>query len=552
VNIYPHYIDYIEMMTRIDYGYATLLLLGLSITLVLYRFGSWNKPSSRYLKALFFIVVTIITMRYSVIAGLLTFMLYLRSQNLKIQKIQLPMNFKDVHWLTGLALAMRLPRLFDNFWYDEAFTAAIAKLPAANLPQAILNDVHPPLWYGIEWLMARISIEEVFLRLPALLFGTVNVLLIYRLTLALGFNKKTARIAGILIAVLPAQLYYSNEARGYTLLTMLVLFSLIGLLQNRPLWFIFGTALLGWTHNIGYLYAVACIGTALLYHRNKHWLVASIASSLINALWLPFMIQQSNDIADGFWLHPLTLPGAFLPVADMTIGLRLDEQIVILAVVPVLVFTLISLWRIQRWYKTRNGMLWMVFTLGVPAALALVAAVWKPVYLTRALLPSATLLVISWAWLIANRPRTSKLPIYALFASMSAALIALFFTNGKQLVANYLDICASADSAYYTSIPARIIGQYYLPDLPQGIWPLANDLNQQLSPAAKTAFQFYPTEIHDLPGNKICYFQIETPLTSQAEISLRSDILKTYPHTSQSITPNNLATYNVYLLTRVP
>ena len=61
--------------------------------------------------------------------------------------------------------------LINNlFWYDEVFTLAVAGLPLGRMFMALAGDVHPPLFYLIEWFNIRLFGPGA-LRLPAFLFG---------------------------------------------------------------------------------------------------------------------------------------------------------------------------------------------------------------------------------------------------------------------------------------------------------------------------------------------------------------------------------------------
>src|SRR6185369_16047245 len=112
-------------------------------------------------------------------------------------------------WLMVLAAGLRLVGLgSESLWYDETFTALLAKLDLPHMLAAVRGDVHPPLWYLIEWLNVRIfGGSEFAMRLPAALFSVLAVWLVWRLAVGLGFMPKTALLAGVLAAVLPASVY---------------------------------------------------------------------------------------------------------------------------------------------------------------------------------------------------------------------------------------------------------------------------------------------------------------------------------------------------------
>jgi hypothetical protein len=116
--------------------------------------------------------------------------------------------------IIGLGLVLRLISLDQSLWLDEAITAQVVKkTPIEIVTQFSVADFHPPTYY---WLMAGWSRvcpnSETCLRLPSVVFGLVTIGVIYSLY---GTG------AGLLVAVNPLLIYYSQEARMYSMATML-------------------------------------------------------------------------------------------------------------------------------------------------------------------------------------------------------------------------------------------------------------------------------------------------------------------------------------------
>jgi uncharacterized membrane protein len=114
-------------------------------------------------------------------------------------------------WLLIVAIPLRLLNLAgEALWYDEAFTAWVSgRLDWQSMWGAIAGDVHPPLWYILEKVnIAIFGSAEWALRLPSVVLGTLAVLLLWQIGREL-FDRRTAFIAGLLCAVMPAALYYS-------------------------------------------------------------------------------------------------------------------------------------------------------------------------------------------------------------------------------------------------------------------------------------------------------------------------------------------------------
>src|SRR5690606_16059505 len=73
-----------------------------------------------------------------------------------------------------LAFALRVVGMWiPQLWYDENFTLILARLPFDRMIAATAGDVHPPLWYLIEWGWLRLFpdpglVPAWTLRIPAL------------------------------------------------------------------------------------------------------------------------------------------------------------------------------------------------------------------------------------------------------------------------------------------------------------------------------------------------------------------------------------------------
>ncbi len=441
--------------------------------------------------------------------------------------VQIPDTIPDWAWLAPLAIITRLPRLFDPLWYDKAFTAYLTRLPADRLGEAMLQgDVHPPLWSVLEWLWTSVAgRSEVALRFPAFLLGIAIVFLSYRLVLALGLDRSVARWTGLLVAVVPTQIYFSDEARVYTLLTFLVLGMLIAILENRPVWFMVCGGLCGWTHNLGYVY-LAVIGlTALLYHRNLRWLLGVVGAGLISSIWLPFLLVQTRDVTQGYWIPKPTLPGVFRPIATMTIGNTPDFSALLLVYTPALLMTAFGLYQARNWLSQRRGLVWMALVIGVPVMIIFASIVWQPMYLSRTLLPCATALLILWAWL-ADQRRFARLLV--LMGTVIGLWVFFSPAGNRVTLQDVFTVCDDADGAYFIDTTVHIAADYYLHVDNQLLWQDAYNYADGLSPEAVHGLGFNQGEISQMQG-QVCLFYLNTILRTDREQAEFERILQTYP-----------------------
>lgn len=447
-------------------------------------------------------------------------------------------------WLIGAgAMALRIPHLFENLWYDETFTAAFARLPLEQLPAAIMGDVHPPLPYLVSWLTGHLlGMSEVALRLPSMGFGMGMIYLVYRLARGLRLTRSVALVAAALVAGMPGAIYYSNEARGYTLLACMVLGAVVCILENRPRLFILCVGTIPWVHNTGYVYLGLLMVSAVLYRPNQRWLQSAFMAGLIGAAWLPFMLQQAGDIQDGFWIPPLTAPGALWYVMANTAGVNMPDMLVLPVYVPLWAVTLIGLWHSRRWIMTRRGLLFAGLVFGAPALLSLASWLWRPVYISRALLPSGVALGILWA--IYNQH--SKNAWWLTGAAMGLSIIGFYSpAAAKEPIESYLRSCFQADMVYYTDVVGWFYGSYYI-EKPSIVWEGANDLNQTLPVSTKRVLFRQGTDA-DLHGH-VCLVQVNTPYSTPDERAHVAHVLARYPHEKHLTEINGVFHLYVYLL----
>ena len=122
--------------------------------------------------------------------------------------------------LVVLAAALRLGTLgAQSFWYDEAFTAVHVLHPSlsATLSAMVHTENSPPLWYLLAWVDVRVLGDGAFaLRLPSALAGIATVPVAWAIGREL-YGRRAALIAAALTAVNPLFVWYSQEARVYSL-----------------------------------------------------------------------------------------------------------------------------------------------------------------------------------------------------------------------------------------------------------------------------------------------------------------------------------------------
>jgi len=136
-----------------------------------------------------------------------------------------------------LALLLRLVRLNDSFWLDEAAQVLESARPLAEQLQ-IAGDFQPPLMHLVTFFWLRFlalfgaeRIEALVRFLPSVIPGIISVWTSYQLALQIGPTPSTVKkenqkrqslalMTALFIATSPLHIFYSQELRPYSLAMM--------------------------------------------------------------------------------------------------------------------------------------------------------------------------------------------------------------------------------------------------------------------------------------------------------------------------------------------
>jgi 4-amino-4-deoxy-L-arabinose transferase-like glycosyltransferase len=146
-------------------------------------------------------------------------------------------NLRSIAAPAMLALAALVLRLWqlgsESFWIDEVLTASRSTKNPALLLHLLRMNNHPPLYFMLTQPLVRaFGLSEWTLRLPSALFGAASAWAIYVLARDVfpeRFRKEGALLAGLFAAMAPAQVYYGQEARVYSMLALLSALHMLGL-----------------------------------------------------------------------------------------------------------------------------------------------------------------------------------------------------------------------------------------------------------------------------------------------------------------------------------
>jgi hypothetical protein len=423
---------------------------------------------------------------------------------------------------------------------------------------AVAGDVHPPLWYMIEWGLSRLFDQsEIVLRLPSLLFSSLSPLVAYQIVKQIG--KGGAGLAGALMMVMPSQIYYGQEARMYALLILLVLTAARAVQSHRWLLLTAALGLMLYLHNMAALYAGVLGLWALAVNPRR----AIRAGGLALAAWVPWwgsLAHQLRDINNGFWVAPTgNLGGALYWLSFATTYTRLPEWLQAHAVLFSFGVTIAALWLLRFHLKAVSPLLLLSF--GPPALLYGVSALWRPMMLERALLPSGSALLCLWGMGLSKIAPALRKPALAFGLPFLALALGSYWLNAdtkrydlRQFAEIITPRWQTGDVIYHMNLASYIALDYYMPDLPQALLPQANDLSQSLTEETKRAMgitddQIAPGSLDDLGYRRVWLVFVQTPHISTAETEAARQIMSAFPVLARwRMLDQPLARADLYLL----
>lgn len=184
--------------------------------------------------------------------------------------------------MVGLCVLAAVLRLATSrgLWVDEAISVRQAQLPFGEMIADVrVSDVHPPLHHAILWLDVRLfGSSELAARLPSLAAGVLLVPAL-RWVGEVVYDRRTGWVAACFAAIAPFCVWYSQEARMYSLFMLFATLAIGAQVQalrhgRRADWLLYGvaTAALMWTQYFAALPILVqqiAFGAAL-WQRRRH------------------------------------------------------------------------------------------------------------------------------------------------------------------------------------------------------------------------------------------------------------------------------------------
>jgi mannosyltransferase len=201
--------------------------------------------------------------------------------------------------ILALAALLRFATLgVQSLWSDEAFTWTIASKPfGAAMAQVAGTESTPPLYYALAWVWEHLfGSSEVALRSLPALFGVAAVGVVYAIGAELA-GRRVGLAAALLAATSPLLVWYSQEARAYSLLVLLAALSFLFLVRGRVLAWGVVAALAVATHYFAVFLVAGEAAWLLARSRPRRRVLAAAAlPAAVAAALVPLALHQGDSV----------------------------------------------------------------------------------------------------------------------------------------------------------------------------------------------------------------------------------------------------------------
>ena len=307
--------------------------------------------------------------------------------------------------LTLLGAGLRFYRLdFQSLWLDEATSAFLASFPFSDIIKATFtSEPNPPLYFCLlrSWSLL-LGNSEVALRSLSALAGVIYVPIVYLLGREI-LSRRIALLAAAISATSPFLIWFSQEARAFSLVALLTLvntyFFVKACHQRRVFWWIGFSASLLLSLYL-HFYAALLIPFELLFfllfyrrygQQLLSYLVATIVPVLFYLPWLASIYQAATGETWRSYFPPVQLIQSMLHV--FISGELLGQKDILIWVIAFVLIAAAGLLPIRgrRGLSIEHGegLAFLALYLLIPIGLISLLSIYTPVFMPRYIIIAA-------------------------------------------------------------------------------------------------------------------------------------------------------------------
>lgn len=430
-----------------------------------------------------------------------------------------------------LGVGLRLIHLNGRpLWYDEAFSVLPWPVLVAGTigSPTVTAEPHPLLYYFLlsRWT-AVAGTSPLAIRLLSVFFGLLTIALIYRLGRTF-FDPQTGWVAAFITTIAPFSIYYSQEARMYSLLGLSCLATLYFLgrgWQTGKWQHWLGFSLAGATALYSHNLALFFVFSLLLWLFWQSWrqakgyrlpFMASLLLLLLYAPWVSILGRQLGQLQKAYWV---TKPGLVEIVQTVYVWhFSADNQGLPALWLPIAIFSSFLFLAVvglesRKWLSKPLDKLLLWATV-LPVVACLLVSQWIPVYVIRATLPAALLyyLVLGRVWVAGTVPKPVRYLLAILALTVIGASLLYHYNYQNFPRAPYVELVTflqqesqAEDLILHENKLSYLPARYYAPTLSQKfIADPPGSPQDTLAPAIRQAIGSpdlpnWATALHDQP-----------------------------------------------------
>ncbi len=298
----------------------------------------------------------------------------------------------------------------ESFWLDEITSIRVAQ---ENIPTLITNRAqhnHVPLYFILlKFWTNFVKQNEFWIRFLSSFFGIFSIILLYLIGVEL-FNPRVGLLSSFLLSISPFHIWYSQEARMYSLtgfLSLLAVYFLVKIIFNPAekkshyLGYIFSTTALIYTHYYGLLVLLFMNIFFLIYFfffrrlKIKKWFFSNFVIVLFYSPWVSILVSQfikSTQVSN--WRPQPSLGG----LLNIFVGF-VDRKILLVCYCVLIIIAFINLpanplkrrglkWKIPLDYSLLPKNLLLLLWVLIPLLFSyVVSLLFTPILILRYLLP---------------------------------------------------------------------------------------------------------------------------------------------------------------------
>ncbi|GIV64754.1 MAG: hypothetical protein KatS3mg046_014 [Bellilinea sp.] len=210
-----------------------------------------------------------------------------------------------------IGIFLRLNGISKNsIWYDESLTIFLTREPLIKMVSLLTNELNPPLWEILEWFVVRIlPASETTYRLISFLCSFGTLIVSHKILKELQVDRTRQFFALMILAISPYQIWMSQDARVYALMSFLYLLGFWFIIKKNWLGLFACCGLLIYSNSAAIFYFATLLIVGLILNP-QNWITLfriGFGAMLLFSPWLAgsFLGHLSGSYFSGYNIPPV-------------------------------------------------------------------------------------------------------------------------------------------------------------------------------------------------------------------------------------------------------